>query len=76
MISIMELFNKDPESWINSLDDYQANIIRHLYSCTGNYDEVAKAWLSVTVYSNAPCGVANRICTTFENIQEEIYAFF
>ena len=76
MTSFMELLNGDPEAWINSLDDYQVNTIRHLYSYTDDYDEVAKEWLSAAVYSNAPCGVANRFCMTFEKIQEEVYTFF
>ena len=48
MNDISEIFNVDPNSWIDSLNTYQKNIISQLYAQTNDYEVVANKWLTAS----------------------------
>lgn len=54
MNDISEIFNVDPNSWIDSLNTYQKNIISQLYAQTNDYEVVANKWLTATIPTNVP----------------------
>ena len=49
MLDISEIFNVDPDSWIDTLSTYQKNLIHQLYEQTNDYEVVANKWLTATI---------------------------
>lgn len=56
MERIDDLFNVDPDSWIEALQPYQKNTIIKLYNENGSYEETAKAWLNASMSTTVPFG--------------------
>ena len=75
MNDISEIFNVDPNSWIESLSTYQKNIINQLYSQTNDYEVVANTWLTATIPMNVPFGTQKNPSIFFEKVLDEIEAF-
>ena len=75
MNDISEIFNVDPNSWIESLSTYQKNIINQLYSQTNDYEMVANTWLTATIPMNVPFGTQKNPSIFFEKVLDEIEAF-
>lgn len=75
MNDISEIFNADPNSWIESLSTYQKNIINQLYSQTNDYEMVANTWLTATIPMNVPFGTQKNPSIFFEKVLDEIEAF-
>lgn len=76
MNDISEIFNVDPNSWIESLNTYQKNIINQLYAQTNDYEVVANTWLTATIPTNVPFGTQKNHSIFFEKVLDEIEAFF
>lgn len=76
MNDISEIFNVDPNSWIDSLRTYQKNIINQLYSQINDYEAVANKWLTATIPMNIPFGTQKNSSVFFEKVLDEIEAFF
>ena len=74
MNDISEIFNVDPNSWIESLSTYQKNIINQLYSQTNDYEVVANTWLTATIPMNVPFGTQKNRSIFFEKVLDEIEA--
>ena len=68
MNDISEIFNVDPNSWIDSLNTYQKNIISQLYAQTNDYEVVANKWLTATIPTNAPFGTEKNPSIFFEKV--------
>ena len=68
MNDISEIFNVDPNSWIESLSTYQKNIINQLYSQTNDYEMVANTWLTATIPMNVPFGTQKNPSIFFEKV--------
>lgn len=75
MERIDELFDVDPNSWIDTLQPYQKNMINKLYSENGSYEETAKAWLSASMSTTVPFGTEKGHSVFFEKILDELEAF-
>lgn len=76
MNDISEILNVNPDSWINSLNTYQKDIINKLYEQTNSYEEVANKWLTATIPMNVPFGTQKNSSIFFEKVLDEIEAFF
>lgn len=76
MNDISEIFNVNPDSWIDTLSTYQKNLIQQLYEQTHNYDEVANKWLTASIPMNVPFGTQRNSSVFFEKVLDEIEAFF
>ena len=76
MNDISEIFNVDPNSWIDSLNTYQKNIISQLYAQTNDYEVVANKWLTATIPTNVPFGTQKSPSIFYEKVLDEIEAFF
>ena len=76
MNDIGGIFNVDPNSWIDSLNTYQKNIINQLYTQTNDYEAVANKWLTATISTNVPFGTQKNSSIFFEKVLDEIEAFF
>jgi len=71
-----EIFNVNPNSWIDSLNTYQKNIINQLYAQTNDYELVANKWLTASIPTNVPFGTQKNSTIFFEKVLDEIEAFF
>ena len=76
MERIDELFNVDPDSWIEALQHYQKNTIIKLYNENGSYEETAKAWLSASMSTTVPFGTERGQSVFFDKVLDELEAFF
>ena len=76
MNDISEILNVNPDSWINSLNTYQKDIINKLYEQTNSYEEVANKWLTATIPMNVPFGTQKNSSIFFGKVLDEIEAFF
>ncbi len=76
MNHIEEIFQQDNQLWINSLPQHQQKTIEKLYIQLGDYEEVAKAWLSSSVPTNVPFGTQKKNSVFYENVLNEVEAFF
>lgn len=76
MTDMSEIFNVDPDSWIDALSSYQKNLIHQLYEQTKDYELVANKWLTATIPTNAPFGTQKNRSLFFEKVLDEIEAFF
>lgn len=76
MNNMEEIFNTNPDLWIKSLEPYQYSMIEKLYENLGNYDEVAKAWLSASLQDNVPFGTEKKNSIFYEKVLDEIELFF
>ena len=75
MERIDELFNVDPNSWIDALQPYQKNTILKLYDVHGSYEEAAKAWLGASMSTTVPFGTEKGHSVFFDKILDELEAF-
>lgn len=75
MEKIEDLFNIPPESWLLTLPTYQQRTIRKLYEETGDYEDVAKAWLFSKMSTTAPFGTEKEKSIFYEKILDEIESF-
>lgn len=76
MNHIEEIFQQDNQLWINSLPQHQQKTIEKMYIQLGDYEEVAKAWLSSSVPTNVPFGTQKKNSVFYENVLNEVEAFF
>lgn len=76
MAQLEELFDVEPNSWLDALPTYQKKIINALYEKHNNYEDVAQAWLSASLTSTAPFGTEKKKNILFEKFLDEIEAFF
>lgn len=76
MNDISEIFNVDPDSWIDTLSTYQKNLIHQLYEQTNDYELVANKWLTATIPTNVPFGTQKNPSIFFEKVLDEVEAFF
>ena len=60
MINIENIFNGNPDEWLECLPKYQRDIINKIYSQTENYDEIIEFWLSPSITSNVPFGTRKK----------------
>lgn len=75
MEHIDELFNVDPDSWIEALQPYQKKTIIKLYNENGSYEEAAKAWLSASMSTTVPFGTEKGQSVFFDKVLDELEAF-
>lgn len=75
MEHIDELFNVDPDSWIEALQPYQKKTIIKLYNENGSYEEAAKAWLSASMSTTVPFGTEKGQSVFLDKVLDELEAF-
>jgi|GEM_PF-583110 len=76
MITIEEIFDFPPETWLHSLPKYQQNTINELYLNLDNYEEVAKVWLSASIPMNVPFGTEKGHSVFYDKVLDELEALF
>lgn len=75
MENINEIFDIQEERWLETLPDYQQTIIQLLYEEKGDYEEVAKAWLTSSISMTVSFGTEKGKSIYFEKILDEIELF-
>ena len=75
MINIENIFNGNPDEWLECLPKYQRDIINKIYSQTENYDEIIEFWLSPSITSNVPFGTRKKEILSIKKIKKEIKLF-
>lgn len=75
MNSIEEIFTVEPETWLQSLPQYQLSIINKLHDQLGDYEKTAKAWLTASMPMNAPFGAEKGQSVFYEKVLDEVEAF-
>lgn len=76
MNNFEEIFQQDAQLWVSALPLHQQKTIAQMYAQLGDYEEVAKAWLSSSVPTNVPFGTQKKTSVFYENVLNEIEAFF
>ena len=76
MNKIEDIFSEYSNSWLECLPLYQQKVINELYQQSGDYEQVAQAWLSASMPNNVPFGTEKHHSIFYEKILDEIEAFF
>lgn len=76
MNKIEDIFSEYSNSWLECLPLYQQKVINELYQQSGDYEQVAQAWLSASMPNNVPFGTGKHHSIFYEKILDEIEAFF
>ncbi len=76
MSSIDDLFRRDPESWIDSLPDYQKTLVQELLKQSDSPEEAASKWLTASPRNTFPLGAAQGSSKLYlDKLWNELEAF-
>jgi len=75
MKNIQDIFLVESETWIDTLPDYQKNIINTLLDKSGNYEDVADAWLTAAPSHTVPFGTEKPKKIFLNKVMDEIELF-
>lgn len=76
MNKIEDIFSEPHNSWLECLPQYQQKVINELYQQSGDYEQVAQAWLSTSMSTNIPFGAEKHQSIYYEKFLDELEAFF
>lgn len=76
MNKIEDIFSEPHNSWLECLPQYQQKVINELYKQSGDYEQVAQAWLSASMSTNIPFGAEKHQSIYYEKFLDELEAFF